>query len=97
MTLSKNLDVFQIRYFNPKTKSFYFHGLTEAISPSPSSNSKNSVLVGEPEYYLYPAPNGGGEEQVHGYVNNFLHHHAVSTLILDKVLCTLKAIGNMKY
>lgn len=72
----------QIRYFNPKTKNFYFHGLTAAGLPSSTSN-KNDVLVGEPEYFYYPEGNEG-EGHVQGYVNAFLHHHAVIYLIFNQ-------------
>lgn len=53
--------------------------MQSAVSP-PSPSDKNNVLVGEPEYFLYPSSNGG-EDQVQDYVNAFLHHHAVSFYI----------------
>ncbi len=63
---------FQIRYFNPKTKNFYYHGI-ESVS-DPESDNKNSILAGEPEHFLYPAVNEDKDKN-HDYVDSFLHHH----------------------
>ena len=37
------LSIFQIRYFNPKSRDFYFHGVTPAAMPDLTKN--NNILV----------------------------------------------------
>jgi hypothetical protein len=72
--------VFQIRYWNPKSRDFYFHGVTP-VSASGVDPSKTNFLVGEPEFYVYPTPDNFPTPEVppgfHDYINAYPHHHAV--------------------
>ena len=87
---SLSLSIFQIRYFNPKARDFYFHGVTPVSSLSDPTRNPN-FLVGEPEFYVYPAPQAGQNlapqdiPSFHDYINAYPHHHAVSPVVLEIV------------
>ena len=50
---AESIVILQIRYFNPKTRQFYYHGIHPTMPPDGSSQqpAKNLILAGEPETF----------------------------------------------
>ncbi len=59
---------------------------TSVPGTDPSKSVGNNVLVGEPEFYVYPTPNVSPPEVqgFHDYINAYPHHHAVRLAYIHK-------------
>jgi hypothetical protein len=59
---------------------------TSVPGTDPSKSVGNNVLVGEPEFYVYPTPNVSPPEVqgFHDYINAYPHHHAVRLAYMHK-------------
>ena len=55
----------QIRYYNPKTKEFYYHKAHTATPPNPQATGQGSYLGGEPEFYPVPANSAPNQDGSH--------------------------------